>query len=54
VEIPYVNHYQQNLEEIVVDALKQKIIDEFEKFLKRLQLGYVDDYKKILHEISFI
>ena len=37
-----------------VDALKKKAIKDFQKFLKRLEVGYVDDYSMILNIISFI
>lgn len=43
--------------EIAVDAitnLKAKTIKDFDKFLKRMNKGYRDDYAKILHQISFI
>lgn len=42
---------------MVVDAitnLKKKVIKDFDKFLKRLNKGYVEDYSMILHQISFI
>lgn len=34
--------------------LKVKVIKDFDKFLKRLNKGYKDDYSMILHQISFI
>lgn len=34
--------------------LKKKAIKDFQKFLNRLELGYVDDYSTILNTISFI
>lgn len=37
-----------------VDALKQKVICEFEKFLKKLRKGYKNNYEFILEEISLI
>lgn len=42
---------------MVVDAianLKLKVIKDFDKFLKRLNKGYIEDYDMILHQISFI
>ena len=42
---------------MAVDAitnLKKKVIKDFNKFLVRLNKGYVDNYDMILHEISFI
>ena len=42
---------------MAVDALsklKSNAITRFQKFLKRLNKGYVDDYSMILHEIAFI
>lgn len=37
-----------------VDALKQKVINEFTLLLKRIRKGYRPDYEFILQEISFI
>lgn len=37
-----------------VDALKQKVINEFNFLLKRIRKGYRPDYEFILQEISFI
>lgn len=37
-----------------VDALKQSVVRDFQKFLDRLELGYVDNYDMIIHKISFI
>ena len=34
--------------------LKLKVIKDFDKFLKRLNKGYIDNYDMILHQISFI
>ena len=42
---------------MVVDAitnLKLNIIKDFDKFLSRLNKGYVEDYSMILNKISFI
>lgn len=42
---------------MAVDAitnLKKKVIKDFDKFLRRLNKGYIDNYDMILHEISFI
>lgn len=37
-----------------IGNLKLKVIENFNKFLKRLNKGYIDDYSMILHQISFI
>ena len=37
-----------------IAELKKKGIKDFQKFLKRLEVGYVDDYSMILNTISFI
>ena len=37
-----------------LSKLKSNTITRFQKFLKRLNKGYVDDYSMILHEIAFI
>ena len=37
-----------------MDALKWKVIEDFNKFLSRLEYGYVDDYSHIIDTISFI
>lgn len=37
-----------------LSKLKSNAITRFQKFLKRLNKGYVDDYSMILHEIAFI
>ena len=34
--------------------LKLKVIKDFDKFLKRLNKGYIENYDMILHQISFI
>lgn len=39
---------------MVVDALKDKVINDFFRFLSRLEVGYVDDYQHILFTIAFI
>ena len=39
---------------LVVDAIKLKVIKDFEKFSKRLYSGYRDDYSVIMDEINFI
>lgn len=42
---------------MVVDAianLKLKVIKDFDKFLKKLNKGYIENYDMILHQISFI
>lgn len=42
---------------MVVDAitnLKLKVIKDFDKFLKRLNKGYIENYDMILHQIFFI
>jgi hypothetical protein len=40
-----------------VDAileLKKKTINDFKKFMHRLNKGHVDNYDMILHQIAFI
>ena len=42
---------------MVVDAitnLKLKVIKDFNKFLNRLNKGYIENYDMILHQIAFI
>ena len=42
---------------MVVDAIanmKLKIIQDFDRYLKRASYGYYDDYLYILHKIAFI
>lgn len=40
---------------IIVDAeLKTKAIELFNKWLKRMERGYIDNYDNILYIISFI
>ena len=34
--------------------LKLKVIKDFNKFLNRLNKGYIDNYDMILHQIAFI
>jgi Trp operon repressor len=38
----------------VVAKVKEKVIDEYKSFVKRLHKGYKDDYKHILDMICFI
>lgn len=38
----------------VVANTKLRVIKDFNKFLVRLNKGYVDNYDMILHRISFI
>ena len=45
--------YSSNLNQDV-DALKQKVIDEFKQLLKQVRKGYKPDYEFILQEISLI
>lgn len=37
-----------------VDALKNKVIDEYKEFICKVNQGYRPDYEFILEEISFI
>lgn len=37
-----------------ITNLKKKVIKDFNKFMKRLNRGYKDNYDMILHSISFI
>ena len=37
-----------------ITNLKLNIIKDFDKFLSRLNKGYVEDYSMILNKISFI
>lgn len=37
-----------------ITNLKKKVIKDFNKFLIRLNKGYIDNYDMILHQISFI
>lgn len=49
--------FQLNNREVDVDAinnLKNKVIKDFNNYIKRLQKGYQDDYNVILNEINFI
>lgn len=49
--------FQLNNREVDVDAinnLKNKVIKDFNNYIKRLQKGYQDDYSVILNEINFI
>lgn len=42
---------------MAVDAItnmKSKVILDFDNYIKRLNIGYKDNYDKILHKISFI
>ena len=42
---------------MVVDAIanmKLKIIQDFDRYLKRASYGYYEDYSYILHKIAFI
>jgi hypothetical protein len=34
--------------------MKNSVISDFQKLLKRLNVGYQDDYQKILTKITFI
>lgn len=37
-----------------INNLKQKVIKDYEQYIKRLFKGYKEDYKVILNEINFI
>jgi hypothetical protein len=37
-----------------ISLLKQKIIEDYNSYVKKLYKGYQEDYSLILHEISFI
>lgn len=37
-----------------LNEIKLKTIEMFLKFVDRLEVGYIDDYCNILHNISFI
>lgn len=37
-----------------VDVVKKKVISDFQFFLQRLEVGYIEDYQHILSEIAFI
>lgn len=37
-----------------ITNMKQKVIEDFDEYIKQLNIGYINDYSKILHEISFI
>lgn len=39
---------------MTVDVLKQKVIDEFELLLNKVECGYKPDYELILQEIAYI
>lgn len=37
-----------------IQVMKKSVISDFQKLLKRLNVGYQDDYQKILTKITFI
>lgn len=48
------NECQCRLDADALNELKKKVTEEYEKYVKRLNRGYKDDYSLILNEISFI
>lgn len=38
----------------VISNVKKQVIVDFDKYLKRLNIGYQDSYDNILHKIMFI
>ena len=38
----------------VITSIKASVIKDYENFVKRLNIGYVDNYDNILHKIMFI
>ena len=39
---------------LTVDAIKQSVISDYNKFIKRLERGYRDDYQHIINKIMYI
>lgn len=37
-----------------IDELKKKVIEDYNKYIKKLFRGYRDDYSILLNEINFI
>lgn len=50
----YVNKIPNSYLNQDVDALKQKVVSEFQQLLKQVRKGYKPDYEFILQEISLI
>lgn len=38
----------------VVTSMKTSVIKDYTNFIKRLNIGYLDNYDNILHKIMFI
>lgn len=44
----------RTLDAAAINDLKEKIIEDYTKFVKKLNVGYRIDYSTILNEINFV